>query len=152
MRTLLLADDNGPIREHCRAALEDEGYRVIEARDGAEALGACEEVQPDLVVLDICMPRMSGLDALERLKSTAPDLPVILFTAFDDDCLRDERGRLATACVEKSDDLTDLKRTICRLLDVNAGDRTQEPLRLGLPPDPCVAGSRQRHAPEGATE
>ena len=151
MRTVLLADDNAPIREHCRAALEEEGYRVVVARDGAEALRACEEAHPDLAVLDICMPRMSGLDAMERLKSMAPELPVILFTAFDDDCLRDERGRLAAACVEKSDDLTELKRTIGRLLDLKASDRTQQVLRLGLPPDPCAAGSRESHASDNAT-
>ena len=151
MWTVLLADDNAHIRDYCRAALEEEGYRVVVACDGAEALQACDEAHPDLAVLDICMPRMSGLDALERLRSTAPELPVILFTAFDDDCLRDERGRLATACVEKSEDLTELKRTIDRLLDRGASHHAQDLLlHLGLPPQPCAAGGRGSHVSNNA--
>ena len=144
MRTVLLADDNPHIREHCRAALEEEGYRVVAVRDGVEALQACEVEHPHIAVLDICMPRMSGFDALERLKSTAPELPVILFTAFDEDCLRDQRARLAAACVEKSEDLTELRRTIDRLLHARISDGAQELLRAGLPPSSAAADRASR--------
>ena len=150
MRTILLADDNVHILEHCRRQLEDDGYRVVVARNGAEALSICEEALPDLAVLDISMPRISGLDALERLKSVAPNLPVILFTAFDDDCLGDPRSRLAMACVEKSEDLAELKRTICRLLDLKPDHLHQGVLRMGLPSESCTTGRCQPQVADNA--
>ena len=101
MKTILLTDDSKNIREYCRVALEEDGYRVVLAADGLEALRVFREETPDLVILDICMPRLNGLETLERLKAIAPEVPVILFTAHDEDCLRDHRGDLATACVEK---------------------------------------------------
>ena len=83
------ADDNKNIREYCRAALEEEGYRVVLARDGVEALQVfCSEV-PDLAILDISMPRAGGLDVLEQIHRLAPEIPAILYTAHDEDCLRD---------------------------------------------------------------
>jgi CheY-like chemotaxis protein len=146
MRTILFADDNAHIREHCRSVLEDEGYRVVVAGDGVDALRLCEEVGPAVAVLDISMPRMTGLDVLERLKLAAPEMPVILFTAYDEDCMRDNRGCLASACVEKSEDLTELKRTIRRLLELRAYDTAQETFRLGLPPAPCATDGRASQA------
>jgi two-component system, OmpR family, response regulator len=134
MRTILLADDNEHIREHCRNALEDEGYRVVAARDGFDALRQFVETRADAAVLDICMPRMNGLEALERLKDAAPNLPVILFTSYDEDCVHDRRASLATACIEKSDDLAELKLAIRRALDRKATNEFWEEHRLGLPP------------------
>jgi DNA-binding NarL/FixJ family response regulator len=83
-----------------------------------------------VVILDISMPRVGGLEALARIKEAYPDVPAILFTGFDDDCVRDGRARLATACVEKSGDLAELKRAIIRALAYGSqGDS----FRLGLP-------------------
>jgi DNA-binding NarL/FixJ family response regulator len=71
---------------------------------------------PDVVILDISMPGGNGLEALARIKAVYADMPVILFTGFDDDCIDDRRARLATACIEKSADLAELKRAIIRAL------------------------------------
>jgi CheY-like chemotaxis protein len=139
MKTILFADDNKHIREHCRSVLEDEGYRVVVARDGFDALRVSAEACPDVAVLDISMPRMGGLAALQRLNAVSPEVPVILFTAYDEDCVSDPRGGLAAACVEKSEDLTELKRTIRRLLELKARDKGWPALRLGLPPESCAA-------------
>ena len=109
MKTILFADDNKHIREYCRACFEDEGYRVVVARDGIEAIQAYRAEVPDLAIFDIDMPRAGGLEALERIKGFSPDFPVILFTANDDECLRDSRAALAVACLDKSGDLGDLK-------------------------------------------
>jgi len=138
MKTVLFADDNKAIVEHCRRSLEDEGYRVLAARDGAEAVRLFAEIGADIAILDISMPRMSGIDALERLKELQPRLPVILFTAYDEDCLRDRRGALAEACIEKSDDLAELKRAIERLLETYAGGTAKAVVGLGLPPSGCT--------------
>ena len=133
MKTILFADDHKNIREHCRAAFTDEGYRVVMARDGIEALEMFIAETPDVAVLDISMPRSSGLEALEQIKSLSPGTPVILFTAHDEDCLRDHRALLATACVEKAADLGALKQAVAHLLK----RRSSPPLRMGLPPSPA---------------
>jgi len=138
MKTILFADDNKHVVEHCCKALEDEGYRVLAASDGADAVRLFAETGADIAVLDISMPRMSGIDALERLKELQPRVPVILFTAYDEDCLRDRRGALAQACIEKSEDLVELKRAIERLLETKAGDTPKAMVRLGLPPTGCA--------------
>ena len=104
MKTLLFADDNKNIREFCRQELEDEGYRVVLARDGREAVRLVREEHPDLAILDICMPRAGGLEAVERIKTIDPAIPIIFFTANDEDCVTDSRSRFANACVEKSED------------------------------------------------
>ena len=131
MKTILFADDNKNIREYCRASLEDEGYRVVVARDGIEAVQAYRSEAPDLAIFDIAMPRAGGLDALERIKRRSPDFPVILFTANDDDCLRDKRAALAAACIEKSYNLADLKGIVASTLRTPRPGALETPLRLG---------------------
>ncbi len=131
MKTILLADDEKNIREFCKQELEDEGYRVILARDGREAIKLFQKERPDLVILDLRMPRLGGLDAIGPIWAIAPEVPVILFTANDEDCVTDGRSRHAVACVEKSEDLTELKRAIVRAM---GGHEASEPFRLGLPP------------------
>jgi len=131
MTTILLADDKKNIREFCKQELEDEGYRVILARDGQEAIELVRKEPPDLVILDLCMPRVGGLDAVEPIRVIAPEVPIILFTANDEDCVTDGRCRHAVACVEKSEDLTELKRAIVGTLASREGNRL---FRLGLPP------------------
>ena len=138
MKTLLFADDSKNIREFCKQALEDEGYRVILARDGAEAIHLAQMEHPDLAILDLCMPRASGLEAAERIKATDPSIPIIFFTANDDDCATDHRSRFATACVEKSENLEELKRTVVRLL--SACD-VHQAFRSGLPSNVPTVGN-----------
>jgi CheY-like chemotaxis protein len=82
------------------------------------------------VILDISMPEVGGLEALGQIRSVNPDIPVILFTAHDEDCLTDQRARLATACVEKSGDLTELKRSIVSAMTYG---RRHGAFHLGLP-------------------
>ncbi len=142
MQTILLADDSKNIREYCRAALEDDGYRVVLAQDGVEALAVFCEKLPDLVILDIGMPRMNGLETLDRIMVVAPGAPVILFTAQDEGCLQDRRGRLACACLEKDEDLSELKLAIRRILATTPVERQMASWRLGLPPD-CAQASRE---------
>ncbi len=132
MKTILLADDNPATALLWKVELEDEGYRVLLAEDGEAACSVVRERTPDVVVLDISMPGVGGLEAMGRIKAAHPDTPVILFTAFDEDCLRDQRARLAAACVEKrAGDIAELKRAIARAL---ASGEASNSSRLGLPP------------------
>ena len=131
MTTILVADNNRSIREYCRRELEDDGYRVLLARDGAEACCWVRVGRPDAAILDISMPSMNGLDTIEEIRDLDPEMPVIFFTAYDEVCMNDRRSRYATACVEKSGDLSELKRVIGAALTAR---RQCRPYRLGLPP------------------
>lgn len=115
--TLLVVDDTeGNLRLITRW-LERDGYRVLTARNGFEALAAIEEALPDLVVLDVTMPGPSGLQVCEAIKSSARSahLPVVLLTGT---ALSDERraATRADAILEKPAAPATLKAVISRLL------------------------------------
>jgi DNA-binding response OmpR family regulator len=83
MTTVLIADDDGDIRELVAFKLAQKGYQVISTADGPAALAAVEAEPPDLAVLDVTMPGMSGLDVCRALRAN-PDtagVAVILLTA-----------------------------------------------------------------------
>jgi CheY-like chemotaxis protein len=81
-KTILLVDDDPDIINTFRPLLESKGYRVVIATDGNTALATAESVAPQLVVVDMMMPRKSGLLVLERLKSPPNrDTRVIMITA-----------------------------------------------------------------------
>ena len=138
MTMILFVDDNPNIREYCKRELDDEGYCAVVARDGGEALRLIDRLPPDLVVLDICMPGIDGLEAAARIRATHRDLPIIFFTSYDDACTRDKRSSYATACVEKRADLTELKNVIGASL---RSRRQGQPYRQGLAPAALSAGT-----------
>jgi two-component system response regulator MprA len=78
-----VADDDPAVRESLRRSLAFNGYDVITAPDGEEALRLVREDRPDAVVLDVMMPRLDGLQACRALRSTGDDIPVLLLTARD---------------------------------------------------------------------
>jgi two-component system nitrogen regulation response regulator NtrX len=78
--TILIVDDEESIRSSLGGVLEDEGYKTLFAMDGVEALAIAGRETPDLVLLDIWMPRMDGLETLQRLKELDPRLIVIMMS------------------------------------------------------------------------
>jgi DNA-binding NarL/FixJ family response regulator len=84
---VLLADDHVLVRQGIRQFLEDENdIRVIaEADNGVEAVRLAREHQPDVAVLDIRMPEMTGVEATRRIKTQVPQVRVLILTAYDDD-------------------------------------------------------------------
>ena len=78
---ILIVEDEPAMVAGLRDNFEYEGYDVISAADGAEGLDRALADNPDLVVLDVMMPRMSGLDVCKQLKSRKPSLPIIMLTA-----------------------------------------------------------------------
>ena len=80
-RTVLLVDDDADILAAMRAVLERRGYRVLTAGDGNAGLAAAEREGPDLVVVDMMMPKKSGFLVLEKLKARGGGPPVIMITA-----------------------------------------------------------------------
>jgi two-component system nitrogen regulation response regulator NtrX len=78
--TVLLVDDDAPVRDSLRKVLEYEGYTVSEASDGPRALEALKRETPDVVLLDIKMPGMDGMEVLKRIVEADPALPVIMIS------------------------------------------------------------------------
>jgi DNA-binding NarL/FixJ family response regulator len=83
---ILIADDSETIRTLIRAFIENRaGFEVCgEAVDGVDAIEKAKELKPDLIILDLAMPRMNGAAAASVLKRMMPDVPIILFTMYDE--------------------------------------------------------------------
>ncbi len=81
---ILVVDDEAHIVEFVRGYLERDGYVVLTAADGDAALQLATDEQPDLLILDIMLPRRSGFDVLRALRSAGSSVPVIMLTARDD--------------------------------------------------------------------
>ncbi len=79
-RTVLIVDDEESIIQSLNGILTDEGFEVITAKSGAAALETIEEVMPELVLLDIWMPGIDGIDTLMKIKETNPNLPVVMMS------------------------------------------------------------------------
>jgi len=143
MKTVLFAADDKGFCEICKRILEEEGYRIVLARNGTEAIIAVEAERPDLAILDIHMPQNGGLDAAEQIYAFDPGIPIILYTANDGTCTRDCRSRFAAACVEKSSDFTELALAVSKLLSL--GNRSGS-YRFGLNPLPEGQPQKQKTA------
>ncbi len=97
---ILIADDNIPNCELLDAYLADEGYEIDMAHDGQAALDHVAETQPDLILLDIMMPKMSGYEVCQRLKENQAtrDIPILMVTALN------EQGDIERAVNSGTDD------------------------------------------------
>jgi two-component system response regulator MprA len=80
---VLVVDDDKAVRESLRRSLEFNGYLVSLAGDGAEALAAIAAIAPDVVIMDVMMPRLDGLEATRALRTAGHDLPILVLTARD---------------------------------------------------------------------
>jgi signal transduction histidine kinase/CheY-like chemotaxis protein len=85
-KTVLVVDDDASIRELLKQALEDDGYRVIEAADGMEGVQKAKADSPDLIILDVMMPQMNGFDAAAVLKNDplTMQIPIIILSIVED--------------------------------------------------------------------
>jgi two-component system response regulator AtoC len=81
-RTILVADDDASIRSLLKQLLSDEGYSVVEATTGTEVVEKVKDVNPDLVIMDVRMPELDGIEALSKLKVSSPKTSVLIMTAF----------------------------------------------------------------------
>jgi two-component system alkaline phosphatase synthesis response regulator PhoP/two-component system response regulator ResD len=82
--TILVVDDEANIRELARMYLEQEGYRVITANDGRQALDTIQTITPSLMVLDLMLPELDGWEVCRRVRGGS-NLPILMLTARDDD-------------------------------------------------------------------
>ncbi|MCY2946993.1 MAG: response regulator, partial [Planctomycetota bacterium] len=80
-RTILVVDDDAELSDGLRLILERQGHKVLQARDGRQAREMVDRVRPDLVILDMMMPRMGGYPVLEHYKDRPDAPPFIMITA-----------------------------------------------------------------------
>src|SRR5215831_4937199 len=120
-KTVLIADDSATMRLTVRLLMEGRNAEldVREAVDGVDAIEKAEMLKPDLIVLDLAMPRLNGAEAASVLKKTMPDTPIILFTLYS------EVGRvLSTATgvevISKTDDFPRLLERVDTLFGSSA--------------------------------
>jgi CheY-like chemotaxis protein len=125
-RKILLADDDPDVIDVVSILLEDEGYEIVTAKDGAEALDKIRSEDPDLVILDLLMPKVDGFAVFTQLRDPAYErwsvLPVIVLTSVREEVSK-RRYELETggqmgyaAYLEKPADLDQLLETVSSLL------------------------------------
>ena len=130
MSRILVVEDEKNLRCLYKLELERDGHEVVLAADGTDALRVLDEAPPDLVIMDIWMPGMDGIEAMGRMLSRIPKLPIILYSAcssYKDSFLT----WAADAYLVKSSDLSELRRTIREI----------------LPPRPTPAHARWARSP-----
>ena len=115
IKTILVVDDEESVRFLYREELEEEGYRVITAEDGEEALRKVKTDRPDLITLDIRMPGMDGIEVLHHIREMDKEIPVIMSTAYGE-YRHDFNIWASDAYVIKTANLDELKKNIRRLL------------------------------------
>lgn len=122
---LLLAEDDPRNRDMLARRLRRRGFEIVEATDGAAAIESVLNTAPALILMDLAMPRVSGWDAIERIRAAGMNTPIVVLTAHS---LAEERQRAlelgAQAYLTKPIDFDQLLATIARLTDANA---TQTP-------------------------
>ena len=111
--TILLTDDNGEFAQNLSDILELKGYAVLIASDGFRALEIIKETPVDLVLMDIKMPVMNGVETFKKIKKITPITPVIMLTAFAlEELIQESLNEGAFACLKKPIDFDELFSTI----------------------------------------
>ncbi len=117
MKKLLIVDDEAGIVEEVKSFFEEEGYEVYTADTGKEGIEILERVQPDLILVDMKLPDMSGLNVLRICKTSYPAIKVIVDTGYVDQVMIDEAEKLGRdSFLQKPFDLELLRNEIDRLL------------------------------------
>lgn len=119
LKRILIVDDHKQLRKLIRSYFEgEEGlYICSEAVDGLDALEKCEGLKPDLIILDLSMPRINGIEAAPRLKKLLPCTPIILFTSHQH-ALRnfDTKAVGIDAVISKNENMSVLAKKVTNLL------------------------------------
>ncbi|MDR4503924.1 MAG: response regulator [Candidatus Scalindua sp.] len=120
MTVVLIAEGNKNQRLLYEQELSIEGYEAITAATGREALDQVQELHPDIIVMDISMPKMDVLEAIGKITGKSRSTPIIIHTAYSQ-YKENFMSWAADAYLVKSSDLTELKKTINDLLKEKSG-------------------------------
>jgi DNA-binding NarL/FixJ family response regulator len=117
LKRILVVDDSATFRDAIRSSLENQtGFEVCgEAVDGADAVEKARELKPDLILLDLVMPGMNGVEITSLLKGMMPEVPIILLTAHDDNV-----GK-ALAPVAGASSILDKQARMSKLIECTQG-------------------------------
>ncbi|XER10156.1 Protein-glutamate methylesterase/protein-glutamine glutaminase [Sporomusa aerivorans] len=125
--TILVIDDQPGIRRLLTEVLQDEGYRVVTAANGYEGIQAAQEVHPNVILMDMKMPGMDGIEALKKLKRQGQGDQVIMMTAYGElDMVNEAREAGMRDYITKPFDIMSL----CQIIEANIGNRFSEDRRL----------------------
>lgn len=117
MKTILLADDNADMVELVKLVLGNSGYRIVIETDGDSAVAACLSQRPDMVLMDINMPGMDGLNVTRTLRAQGFDRPIVILTASEDE--QDRRRAEECGCngyIIKTMDMAEVEPMVDRFL------------------------------------
>jgi CheY-like chemotaxis protein len=109
---LLIVEDNSTVRKLIRRATEDVAEVTVECEDGADSLEAYEKHRPDVVLMDVRMPRMDGLSATRILLRHYPEAKVVILTDYSDDELRSAAREAGACCYALKHNLTELDEVL----------------------------------------
>jgi len=127
-KTILLVDDERDLVFYTKLFLQEQGYEVVDAYDGREALDKLDEMRPDLVILDVAMPRLSGWDVLRIMQrdEKMQDIPVLMLTAKAEDADKARGWELGVTWYQtKPFELDELALVIERILASTSGDESE---------------------------
>jgi CheY-like chemotaxis protein len=118
LKCILIVDDNPVIRRSLRVIFEQEGWHVCgEASNGREAIAKAEELNPDLIVLDLSMPVMNGMEAAPHLRKALPHVPIVVFSVYASAIPEEEVAAAGiTAVVSKADNVRSLVKLARNLM------------------------------------
>lgn len=137
MAKILLVEDDQSLREIYGIRLTAEGYEIVTAGDGEEALAAAVREKPDLIISDVMMPKISGFDMLDILRSTpeTKDIKVIMMTALSSDDQRERGERLGADrfLVKSQVGIEDVVNAVHEVLNQSTG--TESPNTMNNQPD-----------------
>ena len=121
---VMVVDDTDHVRTMLAEMLELDGFSVVaQAANGDEAVELAASAEPDVIVMDLKMPGIDGLETTRRIKEDRPNQPVILYTAYLDPVIEAEAKQVGvTLCLGKIDGLPELERQISRLTLELAGE------------------------------
>jgi two-component system, chemotaxis family, chemotaxis protein CheY len=118
-RTILLAEDHADSREMLAVMLEMDGYRVVRAQDGVEALDLARSDAPDLIITDVNMPRMNGIDLIRAIRSVEDGLsavPIVAITAYGSSFCLEARDAGANEALAKPLGYENVQEVVSTLL------------------------------------
>ncbi len=117
--TLLIIDDDEVVRESLAAYLEDSNFKVLQALNGLQGLQIFESEQPDLVICDLRMPQIDGLELIRRIRQTASETPIIVLSGAGvmSDAVEALRLGAADYLIKPLEDLAVLEHSVRRALD-----------------------------------
>lgn len=120
---VLIVDDQFGIRILLSEVLQKEGYQTFQAANGVQALEITRKDPPDLVLLDMKIPGMDGIEILKRMKKIDPDIRVIIMTAYGElDTIQESKDLGALAHFAKPFDIDDIRKAVRKYIPVQSKD------------------------------